>query len=196
MVCRANNKEGTQSMKKLIIAAAVVCAAAITQAATVVWGGAIATPDGNDTLPAGTQAALLFADSAFSGAATKLDNWAVGGAADNGGSVVGLYTMDANDSANWAFSATYSKDGSVDGYYAVLVLNAAGDYASYYAVGNISGTTGASSPTDLGINTGWGGTEYLTSGGYTVAVGAVPEPTSGLLILLGMAGLALRRKRA
>lgn len=26
--------------------------------------------------------------------------------------------------------------------------------------------------------------------------GAVPEPTSGLLMLLGMAGLALRRKRA
>ncbi|MBR3923740.1 MAG: PEP-CTERM sorting domain-containing protein [Kiritimatiellae bacterium] len=27
-------------------------------------------------------------------------------------------------------------------------------------------------------------------------VSAAPEPTSGLLLLLGMAGLALRRKRA
>lgn len=181
-------------MKKLIIAAAVVCAAAITQAASVYWGGAIGTPDGSDTLPAGTQAALLFSDSTFSGAATKLDNWAVGGAADNGGSVVGLYTMDANDSANWAFSATYSKDGSVDGYYAVLVMNAAGDMASYYDAGNISGTTGASSPTDLTVNMDWSGSEYLTSGGYTTSV--APEPTSGLLLLLGMAGLALKRKRA
>ena len=36
------------------------------------------------------------------------------------------------------------------------------------------------------------------AGGYTSAgwYGAVPEPTSGLLMLLGMAGLALRRKRA
>ena len=181
-------------MKKLIIAAAVLCVAAMSQAASVYWGGAIATPDGTDTLPAGTQAALLFADSAFSGAATKLDNWAVGGAADNGGSVVGLYTMDDTDAANWAFSATYSKDGSVDGYYAVLVLNDAGDYASYYNIGNISGTTGASSPTDKLINMEWTGTEYLTSGGYTTAV--APEPTSGLLLLLGMAGLALRRKHA
>ena len=181
-------------MKKLIIAAAIVCAAAMSEAASVVWGGAVATPDGSDTLPAGTQAALIFSDSAFSGAATTLTGWSAGAEANNGGSVVSLYTMDANDSANWAFSATYSKDGSVDGYYAVLVQN--GDSASYFDIGNISGTTGASSPTDLTVNMDWSGTAYVTSGGYTVAVGAVPEPTSGLLLLLGMAGLALKRKRA
>ena len=33
---------------------------------------------------------------------------------------------------------------------------------------------------------------YATGGNFT----AVPEPTSGLLLLLGMAGLALKRKRA
>jgi len=181
-------------MKKLIIAAAVVCVAAMSQAASVYWGGAIATVDGTDTLPAGTQAALLFSDSAFSGAATTLDNWAVGGAADNGGSVVNLYALSSGDSANWAFMGTYSKDGSVDGYYAVLVLNDAGDSASYYDIGSISGTTGASSPTDMQINPSWTSTEYLTSGGYTTAV--APEPTSGLMLLLGMAGLALRRRRA
>ena len=183
-------------MKKLIIAAAVICTAAITHAASVIWGGAIGTPDGADTLPAGTQAALIFSDSAFSGAATTLAGWSVGAEANNGGSVVSLYTMDDSDSSNWSFMSTYSKDGSVDGYYAVLVLNAAGDYASYYDIGSISGTTGASSPTDLGVNMTWTGSEYLTSGGYTVAVGAVPEPTSGLLLLLGVGALALRRRRA
>lgn len=30
----------------------------------------------------------------------------------------------------------------------------------------------------------------------SVAAQSVPEPTSGLLLLLGMAGLALKRKRA
>ena len=31
---------------------------------------------------------------------------------------------------------------------------------------------------------------------YVTASASVPEPTSGLLLLLGMAGLALKRKRA
>ena len=40
----------------------------------------------------------------------------------------------------------------------------------------------------------WNGTTfaYASAGNFT----AVPEPTSGLLMLLGMAGLALRRRRA
>jgi hypothetical protein len=180
-------------MKKLMIAAAIVCAAALSHGASVYWGGAIATPDCSDTLPAGTQAALLYSATAFTGAASTLDGWTVGSAADNGGSLVQIYSLTGGDSANWAFTGTYSVDGSVDGYYAVLVLNDAGDHASYYDIGNVSGTTGASAPTEKRVNVDWSGSEYLTSGGYTVAV---PEPTSGLLLLLGMAGLALKRKRA
>ena len=34
------------------------------------------------------------------------------------------------------------------------------------------------------------------AGWYGAASAPVPEPTSGLLMLLGMAGLALKRKRA
>lgn len=186
-------------MKKIMIAAAIVCAAALSHGATVLWGGAVATVDGNGYLPAGTQAALLYSATAFTGAATSLDNgWAVGSAADNGGSLVQLYTLtdyDANTAS--AFAATYSIDGSVDGYYAVLIQNDAGTAATYYDIGSITGTTGASSPTDKKVNPEWQSGEYLTSGGYTVSTTApVPEPTSGLLMVLGMAGLALRRRRA
>ena len=42
----------------------------------------------------------------------------------------------------------------------------------------------------------WKDGEPSASGGTPLTVtGVVPEPTSGLLLLLGMAGLALRRKR-
>ena len=37
---------------------------------------------------------------------------------------------------------------------------------------------------------------YSAAGWYSAASAPVPEPTSGLLMLLGMAGLALRRRRA
>lgn len=186
-------------MKKIMIAAAIVCAAALSHGASVVWGGAVATPDGTGYLTTGTQAALLYSDSAFTGAATTLTGWAVGKTADNGGTLVQLYTLtdyDANTAS--AFSATYTIDGSVDGYYAILVQNDAGTQATYYDIGSITGTTGASSPTDKLVNYNWDPAgEYLTSGGYTVSTTApVPEPTSGLLMVLGMAGLALRRRRA
>lgn len=45
----------------------------------------------------------------------------------------------------------------------------------------------------------YGGLQYIGEDGVTpkgISVGMIPEPTSGILLLLGLAGLALRRKRA
>ena len=51
---------------------------------------------------------------------------------------------------------------------------------------------------DYQASLGWAGqASRISQVGWTNATAeAVPEPTSGLLMLLGMAGLALRRKRA
>lgn len=178
-------------MKNIIVVAAIAFAS-LAQAASVNWGGAIDGPAAGDT------ALLLWSDSAFSGAATKITGTSIGATADNGGSIVHTYTLTADDiDPNYEFLATYSTAGSVDGYYAILISNAAGTAASYMDMGNISGTTAQSSPTALSFNSGWTSmTDSLTMNGYNVTVGAVPEPTSGLLLLLGMAGLALKRKRA
>ena len=183
-------------MKKLLIAFGVAAVATAVNAATVSWGGTFSTPDLSDTLPEGTKFALLYSTSAFSGAATSVDGFTVGSTADNGGTIVSTTAATATQSSNWEFMAAWDNTGKdVNGYYAILTLNDTGDKAAYMYLGDISGTTATSPQQYLVYNAGWADdTMSLTTGGYTTAV--APEPTSGLLILLGMAGLALKRKRA
>jgi hypothetical protein len=183
-------------MKKLLIAFSAVAIASVVNAASLQWGGTFSTPDLNDTLAAGTQFALLYSASDFSGAATKVDSFAKGGIADNGGTIVDVYSINDEQSGNWEFQTTWGNPGKdVNGYYAVLTLDATGDNAAYMYLGDVSGTTATSPTTYLIYNEGWADlTKSLTTGGYNTAV--APEPTSGLLLILGMAGLALRRRRA
>ena len=187
-------------MKKLMIAAAIVCSAVIAQAATVTWGGAIADPnyatsgsyDDYQAYPA--TAMLLWSATAFADAATKIDGATVGSTADNGGTVVQTYAIGAAEAESaWTFVSDYDKVGqNVNGYYAVLVTSGDGKSASYYEIGSVSGDE--TTVKDLSVNSDWSSGTFLQQGGYTVAV--APEPTSGLLLLLGVAGLALKRKRA
>ena len=188
-------------MKKVMITLSAVACAAGLQAAVVQWGGAV----DEAAAVAGSQAYLLWSDAAFSGAATTLSGTSVGSTANNGGTVVSMYTLDDTDAAMWSFQSDYSKPGQgVDGYYAVIVAPSGSTSGSYMDLGQVSGTTASSSPTDLTINTDWSDpTATITASGFsTVTVGGgggtggIPEPTSGLLLALGGAMLALRRKRA
>ena len=69
-----------------------------------------------------------------------------------------------------------------------------GKDVEFYIANIGTGTVGS----DAGITIANLGTAYLggTSTASTGGWQAVPEPTSGLLLLLGVAGLALKRKRA
>ena len=91
---------------------------------------------------------------------------------------------------------------SANQYVALVIYDSdavAGDYVGAYgiAVGQVSGDASDDPPTPGVIN---GGAAFDNDGaGYVranIGIVGVPEPTSGLLLLLGGAMLALRRRRS
>ena len=91
---------------------------------------------------------------------------------------------------NYKDPANYSAGDTA--YAAMILVYNDGD-ADYY-IANVATWTfaSASNKTLTGLGTNLGGTGGAALGGWQ----SVPEPTSGLLMLLGMAGLVLRRRRA
>ena len=78
----------------------------------------------------------------------------------------------------------------------VMFRDAKGNFSDLVAAANDTGNdpTAFNTFTVTGLSDdSWDGGEFVyATGNFTQAV---PEPTSGLLLLLGMAGLALRRKQ-
>ena len=191
-------------MKKIMIVACAVAFAAVARAATISWGGDICLQDCATPLSSGSTAYLITSATAFADptkvtmSGSGFSDWTV----DNGASVVASYSITDANIANWSFKTQYTKAGEgINGYFGVIVIdgNSAADglTGAYAYLGNVS--LGATDPAkDLLYGDG-SFTNWIGENGYasvTFSGAAVPEPTSGLLLLLGMAGLALKRKRA
>lgn len=116
-----------------------------------------------------------------------------------------------NDIASIAAKATYQGKTTGTGAYSSAIYDGGwngGDKVELYAVvlnaSSVDAATYAVASTAVASYTFNDGAEDKTlalnmktaTQGTWSAVSSVPEPTSGLLMLLGMAGLALRRKRA
>ena len=192
-------------MKKLMFVLAALTAG-LVQAASINWGtgtgvkGVASDSDpsfGTSSAAAGTLSIYVWLVDAATYNSTDVSSIAdtygsklstatasktgLGGAAGGNATTDGLaYSTEANTPYYGLVLVGLDpdKDGTVDYFIANKAtsnINTAGKGTN---IGNLAKNLGGTGGTAL---TGWT---------------AVPEPTSGLLLLLGMAGLALKRKRA
>ena len=166
-------------MKKLLVAAAMVCAAAYVHAATANWNVDLLFEDANFEAVEGTFSVLDVATG------NQYDFDLVGGNASGaatiteGGLVKTILTISNFDGQSGSF-ANESSFTFVNPYPGKPDLE-----SSLVAYGNDSV---AALTNDYSLD--------LYANPLDQGFSPVPEPTSGLLLLLGMAGLALKRKRA
>ena len=197
-------------MKKLMMAVAIVCAAVYAQAGYVTWSAANVKYSGT-ALSAGHVYAFFFtsedaANTAIGsfGSDMTLDafktavgsaNWndskkatAAGSFNVNTSSAAGSYSKDALANANFGLSDSTE-------YWGFLVFtdkDPVADGAHFAASQVVKQKTAGSSVT--GANFAFGDQTNTASKAWHAV--AAPEPSSALLMLLGLGAMALRRRRA
>ncbi len=192
-------------MKKLVLTAAIVCATVMSHAATVSWSisglqdstGAALNGYAYTFTTKGDSATTIAAVTAAFASVTdaKSFNTALGGLSylsDLSGAVSGgaiKFTKVDQASAGIA-----EKTSNTQLFALVVDSNPVSDDANWYITGLSAGKKTAADSTTTDTAFSYTDTGSHTAGNWKAV--AAPEPTSGLLMLIGMAGLALRRKRA
>ena len=178
-------------MKKLMIAAAIVCAAAMSQAANMDWAIDIGYVTGGGDYMAYAVSDLL----EFTGVSTgdaSIESVLLGTTGnvspfEDGEEYWGVYTTMGGLNA--------AEAGSMKDFYIVVVDAAKTGYWAFEASGEIYTTSTSPEMAYVDATELIPGTQ-ITAWSTGPGPEPVPEPTSAMLLLLGVAGLALRRKQA
>lgn len=193
-------------MKKLLIAIAVASVAVFAHAASVDWSveGIQTTGDfdsGEGNYAAGYLVYLF--DNSGSYTQTEMSDLLAAAASGDATWKTALGSSLASGVANSDGAINKNglsvADGNFTGY--LVILDAGTVDAAQYAFITTTYTANDNSMHKIAFGD-FDGDGYVNALDYTTAGQpgsnwtAVPEPTSGLLMLLGMAGLALRRRRA
>jgi len=183
-------------MKKLIIALVAITAAIGVKAAAVDWSAVIngATSSGINL----SNYTAYFIDNATwstvwsedAGTAGKLQSSALTSALGSAGFAVNGTKGDTGTQSFTTSAASIEYKilivNNTDDTWAILGSGTATSYDPQSSSGVLAGVT----------TTGARVLGTASSGNLTWGTVSVPEPTSGLLVLLGIAGLALKRKHA
>lgn len=193
-------------MKKLIIACVAVAIAAVVQAASINWtiSNVYSPADSTAKVATGTMSAWLFVTANTTDVSgIPITTLAAVQSVLDSGDLTGLSSLAAahgtNSSEGMFTGATGLEGFSSGSLTAFAVVVDSTDLASaqnYFLASGGAGKTATFTSATGAKMLAFGSQATITqaAGGWTAT--AVPEPTSGLLLLLGMAGLALRRKRA
>ena len=157
-------------MKKLLMGVAIATMAVAAEAATVTWGAVnLYKADGITKYSSAVELLVVTKGGSLSDA-----------------SLLESYTASATGAVA---SHTYDWTSAVDG----------SSYDFYYRLTDEDKYLVSSKITCVASSVGAMTVAFGNQKSYTTDAGnwqSVPEPTSGLLVLLGVAGLALKRKRA
>lgn len=193
-------------MKKLMMVVAALALAASAQAATYNWKWTSTLKDPDAAAFSGT--VYLFNAQDYSQQTiltaflANLGSYSLSGAIDSYATSNGKGPSTPTDipAANIGTLRESGDDKYVDYFYAATFKSGDDNYIflsdTYNAVVQVSQDTLISSSLS-GSTVAPEDTSTIQSGKvWYAAPSAIPEPTTGLLVLLGIAGLALRRRRA